>query len=222
MSVIDDYFSFKFIFLLTQRWEDTDAFKAGIVDKNGKELKKRRELKSQDEKRAYTRFHKLVYGLKRMLDKVPFAKSTVGRYATALLLIKEETGYMFDKELKELMEDDTDFLKEELEIQEFNGVGGVDMGTSSGLPLNKRNHGVDIEEDIGDDSFAGNAIFDCDSATFADCRLGKKKYLKYKTFVGEDETGERIRKYGRANPKKGVILRDSKTKAMLYLRRGDK
>lgn len=223
--ILDKYYAFKFIYLLTQKWEETEAFKQGILDKNGKELKRIKKLKTQDEKSAYTRFHKLIYSIKRMLSNVPMAQSTIGRYSTALLLIKEETGYLFDEEFLEVARENVltesvshtkivSLLKSS--IEEFSGIGGVDMG-AGGLPLNKRKHG--LGEDNGDCSFAGDAVFDCDSTAFQDSRMGKKKYLKYRTYVGNDKVGERIRQYGLKHPRKGIVLRDSITGAMLYLRR---
>ena len=51
-------------------------------------------------------------------------------------------------------------------------------------------------------------------------RFGKKKYAKYENYVGNDEVGEEIRQYGRANPSKPIIIKDSLTGAMLYLKYG--
>lgn len=224
MTALDTYYAFKFIRILTQPWTETDAFKLGIVDAEGNQLKKRLEL-SYDEKMAFTRFHKLVFSLKKTLERVPFMKSTLAKYATALMMIKEECGIMFDVELMEmvkpLLKEDTEDLHKLLEkkLEEFNSVGGIDMGGGSILPLNKRNHGVDFEEDIGDDVFAGTTIFDCDPATFQNCRLGKKKYARYSKYVGEEEQGERIRQYGRKFPKNGIVVRDKDTGAMRYLRK---
>ena len=241
MSYLDNYYAFKFIKLLTDPWEQTDAYQLGIVDQNGKQLKKRRELRTQEEKRSFTRFHKLVFSIKTMLEKVPFARSTLARYATALAMIKEETGLIFDKELLSLVEheltEDVSDLHEQLlaMLLEFNGVSGMDI-SDGGLPLNKRDEertakykrwlkqlsqrtGVDFMEDTGDDIFAGNAIFDCDPETFQNCRLGKKKYARYSKYVGSTDQGERIRQYGIKNPKKAIVLRDNTTGAMRYLRR---
>ena len=36
----DFFYAVRFLRLLTTKWENTNAFKLGIVDKNGKKLKK--------------------------------------------------------------------------------------------------------------------------------------------------------------------------------------
>lgn len=117
----------------------------------------------------------------------------------------------------------------------MNMTTGVDMGVGSkskSKPLKrdysqwlknlKKRRGEDgiAEEILGDDTFAGNAVFNCDSETFNKCRMGKTKYVRYSTFVGDDEIGENIRQYGRMYPDRGIVLRDALSGAMLYLRRG--
>ena len=45
----DLYFVFRFLRLLTMKYEKTDAYKYGIIDKKGKPLRKSSELESVDE-----------------------------------------------------------------------------------------------------------------------------------------------------------------------------
>lgn len=94
----DTYYTYKFLRLLTTDWEDLEAYELGIIDENGEVLKKSRELKTSDEKSAYTLFHRLVFSVKRLLEKFPGGKTVVGRYTAALFLIKEYTG-MSDEQL---------------------------------------------------------------------------------------------------------------------------
>ena len=88
----DLFYAFRFLKLLVTPFEKTEAFKLGIIDKDGKVLKKATERNSPEEKSAYTVFHRLVFNIKRLLAKVPGGKSVIGRYGAALFLIKEHTG----------------------------------------------------------------------------------------------------------------------------------
>lgn len=100
----DLFYTFRFIKLLVTKWENTDAFKYGIIDKDGKPLKKVSQLETSDEKSSYTLFHRLVYNIKRLVNKVPLVgRTTLASLAAALWLIKEETG-MEEKALKTMME----------------------------------------------------------------------------------------------------------------------
>ena len=93
---VDLFVAYKFIKILTTDFEKTDAFKLGIIDKNGKILKKRKDLRGE-ERAAYTIFHTLIWNLKKVLARVPGLKSKLGSYATALFLLKEA----YNKEYKQ-------------------------------------------------------------------------------------------------------------------------
>lgn len=85
---IDVYYTFRFLRQLVTPWKETKAFKLGLVDENGKVLRK---AKTAEEKDAYTLFFRLVYNIKRLLNKVPFGKTKLASYAAALWLIHENT-----------------------------------------------------------------------------------------------------------------------------------
>src|SRR5210317_1356562 len=106
---IDLFVTYRFIKLLTQPFEKTDAFKLGIIDKDGNRLPKK--LYTIEEKNAYTVLHKLVFNIKKLFNKVPGLRTKVGTYAAALFLLKDtfkehvEDPQMFEKEfLKYLKE----------------------------------------------------------------------------------------------------------------------
>lgn len=98
----DLFYAYRFIKLLVTPWEKTDAFNLGIVDDNGKVLKKTSQLSTSEEKSAYTVFHRLVFNIKRLLSKLPFGKTKLASWATALFLIKEETG-MTEEEIVDVL-----------------------------------------------------------------------------------------------------------------------
>lgn len=87
---------------MTTPWEDTEAYELGIVDKNGKILKKRKDLQTSQEKASYTILHTLVWNLKKILAKVPAGKTRIGSFAAALYLLKEKhSDQLNDKTLFE-------------------------------------------------------------------------------------------------------------------------
>lgn len=94
-------------------WEKTSAYKEGIIDKNGQKLKK---PETSNEKAAYNTFHKLVFNIRRLLSKVPFGKSVVARYGTALYLIKDNLQ-LSDKDIAKVLKEVTgvDITQEPLE-----------------------------------------------------------------------------------------------------------
>ena len=102
-SAVDLFITYKFIRLLVTKWSDTEAFDSGVVDNKGKLLIKVKD-QTNAQKKTYTVFHRLVFNLKRIMEKVPFGKSRVASYAAALYLIKEETD-MEENDILKVLED---------------------------------------------------------------------------------------------------------------------
>lgn len=113
-TAADTVYTFRFLKLLVTSWEDTPAFELGVIDKDGNPLLKVKELNSE-QKDVYTMFHRLVFKIKRLMNKVPGGKSKIGSYAAALWLIKEETK-MSESQILEAL-GDIDF---ELELEDIN------------------------------------------------------------------------------------------------------
>ena len=134
-GALNVFFIYKFLRILTQPFNETDAFKLGIIDERGKILKKHRKLKTQEEKDAYTLMHRLVWKLKRLMEKIPFGKSRLASYAAALWLIKENKDDSISEE--ELQESFLSFLETDWEndalILKENYEGDLDKKTFSNL-----------------------------------------------------------------------------------------
>ena len=104
---IDLFVTYRFVKLLTTPFEKTDAFKMGIIDKDG--FRTNKILYKQAEQNAYTVLHKLVFNIKRIFAKVPGLRTRLGTYAAALFLLKDtfkehvEDPDMFEKGLMEYL-----------------------------------------------------------------------------------------------------------------------
>ena len=89
----DLYFVFRFLRLLTMDYKKTDAYKYKIIDAKGKPLRKSSELETTDEKASYTMLHRMVFKIRRLIEKVPIVgKSILLNYAAALFLLKEQNN----------------------------------------------------------------------------------------------------------------------------------
>ena len=98
---IDLLITYRIVKLLVQPFDKSEAFKLGIIDKDGNVLKKSKTLKTEKERRAYTILHRFVFNLKRILQRVGLG-SRLGSFAVALaLLIKENKEYEQHKVLIE-------------------------------------------------------------------------------------------------------------------------
>jgi len=91
-SAADVVYTIRFLKLLVTPFEETPAFKAGIIDEKGNR-RKEFSMDTMDAREAYrenyTAFHRLVYNLKKIMAKAPGGSSVIARYGAALALIKE-------------------------------------------------------------------------------------------------------------------------------------
>lgn len=109
----DLVYTFRFLKLLVTPFENTNAYKLGLIDDEGKKLRK---ADTTEEKSAYNAFHRIVFNIKKLIAKVPGGKTRIASYASALFLIKEQNN-LSDKNLRKIIEesglDDLDFLAEQ-------------------------------------------------------------------------------------------------------------
>ena len=133
---IDLFVTYRFLRLLTTPFEDTDAFKLGIIDKNGNRIKLPKstkpavELATQELKNSYTILHKLVFNIKKIFSKVPGLRTKLGTYAAALFLLKDtfkesvDDPDMFEKEFVKYLKENNIKFDDEIS-EEVIGFGEI-------------------------------------------------------------------------------------------------
>ena len=95
---IDLVITYRIIKLLVTPFERQEAYKQGIIDKDGNVLKKYRTLKTTKEKQSYTILHRFVFNLKRILKRVGLG-GRLGSFAVALALLLKENKEYEDKKI---------------------------------------------------------------------------------------------------------------------------
>ena len=223
------YFVYQFLKKLVTPFKKTDAFKLGIVDEKGKILKRRRDLETDDEKDAYTLSDTLIWNLKKLIGKIPGGKTRIASYAAALFLIKEQSGGykitdeeielhffdQFEKEYNQDLEfDQTTLRRLENSLSEDMPVTNTAGVATVGIPLGKPPKSLVMKK------FAGMDVFSVNPSLYPKSNRGKKKYDRYSRYVGEDEAGEYIRCYARKYPNKPIVVMDSNSGCMQFLRHG--
>ncbi len=127
---VDLFVVYRFLRVLVTPWKKQEAYKLGIIDKDGKTLKKSRDLGTEVEKSAFTLLHRLVFNLKRIMMKIPGVRTQLGTYATALFLLREHY------KLENLPEGEiTKFLIENKLVSFDNNISEEVMGFGNMLPM---------------------------------------------------------------------------------------
>ncbi len=216
-SVFNAYLAYQFIKILTTPWEETEAYKNGVVDASGKQLKKSGDLKTDAEKKSFTIFHKIIFNLKRILSKFPGGKSRIASYAAAMALLKENNENLKEEDLNLLENLLIDYInKKEEELYE-SGILTEEMG--SGGIANSVGDGSKLGNFINNPyKFSGMQIFKVDPDSFDKFMKGKKKYSRWDNFIRREDALH-IRKYIKNNPTKRVVLQDSQNGSMIILHR---
>jgi len=100
-KALDLFMIYQFLRRLVKPFNKWDAYKEGVIDRNGKVLipKKERTKKQKD---AWGYYDRLLANLKKLLAKVPGGRSRLASFAAALLLLREQN----------LNPDDTEYLAE--------------------------------------------------------------------------------------------------------------
>lgn len=119
---VDSIITYRILKLLVTPFNKTDAYKEGIIDEKGNVLKKERELNTVAERNAYSLLHRLVFRLKRIIEKVPIENKKLASYAAALALIKENVE--IDKEPVSFEKQYLDMIKTPL-TEEINYLNRI-------------------------------------------------------------------------------------------------
>ena len=108
--MIDLFLVYSFIKRLVTPFDQWPAFKLGIIDKDGNILRKKKDLRTIEERESFGIYDLMVLKLKKLLAKTPGGQSRIANYAAALWLIKEH----------EEIEQNGEYLSEEEIESKFN------------------------------------------------------------------------------------------------------
>jgi hypothetical protein len=125
--IVDNLIAYRILSMLVTPFEDTKAYKLGIIDKAGKNLKKASTLKTTEEKDSYTYLHRLVFNMKKIINKIG-GENKLKSLVAALWLVKEQyesgnrsTALMEEKYKKilETVNNNVILVEEEIAVRKF-------------------------------------------------------------------------------------------------------
>ena len=144
-QTVDLFLVYQFIKRLSTPFNETKAFRLGLIDEKGKKLKK---ASSSEEKNAMTYYDRLIFNLKRLLSKVG-VESKFTTFAAALFLIKEgnkpkdkRVTYISESDFYEFKNENKKLLLSLMnEDAPVNAVGGGNIagaGPGEDPPMRKK------------------------------------------------------------------------------------
>ncbi len=150
-QLLDRQYALKILKMLSTDFKDMDAYKKGIIDKEGNVLKKSYQLKTQDEKKAYTYLDRLVVILKKQMKKNEKRGdySLTKALSPALWLVREqlESGSRatvnIEGKYEQLLKLNITLAEEEILVNKFLEEEGEAVG---GAPTNNTGGPVAVNE----------------------------------------------------------------------------
>ena len=146
--IIDNVIAFKVLRMMVTNFHDTDAFKLGIIDQHGNVLRKTNQFSTDDERNAFTYLHRLVFNLKKLINRFG-GENKLKSMAAAIWLIRESyqsgsrTTSQLEPKFKKLMETNIHLVEEEILVGRFLKEDGMAVG---GAPANNTSGAVATQE----------------------------------------------------------------------------
>ena len=103
--IVDLFLVYQFIRRLATPFNKWEAYKLGIIDKDGKVLIKSKDFTKAAQRKSWGVFDRMIANLKKLLAKVPGGSSRFASYAAALFLIKEYKHFTDETTLTEELTD---------------------------------------------------------------------------------------------------------------------
>jgi hypothetical protein len=143
--VVDNLVAYRVLSMLVKPFVETDAYKLGIIDSKGKTLIKSSDFKTGAQRDAFTYLHRLVFNMKKIINKLPGGENKLKSVVSALFLVKEyyesnnRSTSMMEERFHALMQFDGILAEETILVEKYmkdleeDGMGG---GAVSAAPAN--------------------------------------------------------------------------------------
>lgn len=126
----DAFLTYQLMKRINTPFDKWDAYKLGIIDKNGKVLKKKSRLKTNNEKAAWGYFDIICANIKKILSKAPGGQFQSGSIAGSYLLMREQ------------VETQNDVSEQDIEqmCEDVFGMASMNSGDASGAGVTPGNN----------------------------------------------------------------------------------
>lgn len=217
-ALVDNLIAYRFLSLLVRPFPETQAFKLGIIDDKGTNLIKSRNFTTQEQRNAYNYLTRLVFNLKKLINKLPGGESKLKNVVAALFLLKEayqsKTIHVNEDDLMrvvKLLDEGVVFVEEQLIVEEFVLLEDA--------PTNATGAAVSTDQPVirkrTPKRFARFVVNDDVFRRFGD---GKVKFRRWSEYLNlEDDGQKQIYNFAKRNPNGVIVLQNGKeTKSIRF------
>lgn len=222
MAFIDNVMAYKVLSMLVTPFTETDAYKLGIIDADGNNLIKSSKFETSEQKNAYTYLHRMVFNMKKIINKLPGGDSKLKNLTAAFFLVKESyvsRSPIIQEDVEKvirLMDEGYVLVEEQLVINEFLMMEDA--------PVNATGAGVSTAEPVVRLNKSGKRFghFTVNDDIFRRFSEGKPKFKRWSKYLNLENEGERtIYEYAKKNPRHAIVLRNGKETKIINIHDGD-
>ena len=233
-AIVDNLIAYRVLSMLVKPFNETDAYKLGIIDEKGTNLIKSRDFTTTEQRDSYTYLHRLVFNLKKILNKLPGGESKTKNIVAAFFLVKEayqdRRVNVNEHDLESLirqLDEGLTLVEEQLIVEDYLLCeDGVAAGPAAGpanvsMPASGPSK-VSTDVPVIKRKPKRFARFVVNNEVFNRFSGGKAKFRKWNEYLNLEDEGERIiYEYARKNPNGVIILQNGKdTRAIRFNRKG--
>lgn len=221
-AIVDNLIAYRVLSMLVKPFVETEAFKLGIIDAQGKNLIPAKDFTTQEQKDAYNYLTRLVFNLKKIINKLPGGESKTKNIVAAFFLLKEaykDRRVNVNEEdlmrLVNLQDQGLTLVEEQLIVEDF-------FLCEDGAPANVTGAAVSTDIPVIKKKPKRFGRFIVNDDIYSKFSNGKAKFRKWSSYLNLENEGEKaIYDFARKNPNGVIILHNGKnTKAIRFNRRG--
>jgi len=144
--IVDNLIAYRVLKMLVTNFEDTEAYKLGIIDAKGKNIRKSNTLSTGEEKDAYTYLNRLIFNVKKIINKLPGGENKMKSLIAALWLVKEHyqsgnrsTAMLQEKfdNIMKMLDNRVSLVEEEIIVKKFLDEDGIANVTGAAVSTNE-------------------------------------------------------------------------------------
>ena len=223
-QVIDNLIAYRVLSMLVKPFKDTEAYRLGIIDDKGTNLIKSRDFTSQEQKNAYNYLTRLVFNLKKLLNKLPGGESKTKNLIAAFFLIKEAYNKRSTQieesrlhRVLSLLDQGVCLAEEQLVVEDFLLVEDEGGGIA-----NVTGPGVSTDQPVVRKKPRRFARFVVNDEVYNKFSNGKAKFRKWSNYLNLEDDGQKeIYNFAKRHHNGVIILHNGKdTKSIRFNRRG--
>jgi hypothetical protein len=141
--IADNLIALRIVKMIVTPFTETDAYKLGIIDANGKNIRKANTLQTSKEKDAYDYLARLVFNIKKLINRLPGGEHRIKSLVAALWLVKEQyqtkekysSATLQEKfaDVIKMLDNRVSLVEEEIVVKKFLDEEGVANVTGSAV-----------------------------------------------------------------------------------------